>query len=119
MVEIKEESLIEEMHNLEKQRDSEQRALQEAQNSLDEAKGNLKAFGRYSDATWFAKTKTIIRDKTISIHAFNRKIKEIRSILSRSNPRASYFKEAAKRLLSKEQFEEIEEKANLLMRIEI
>jgi methyl-accepting chemotaxis protein len=109
---IRENNVIEQLFHLEQERDQTQKVLQEAQEALDAAKGDLKKTGKYSDPSWFASTKTAVRNKTAELHTINRKIKEFKSQLSRSNPKASYFQEAAKKVLDPTTYDKINYQAN-------
>lgn len=106
---------IEELKELESSREKIQKIVAEAQGSLDKAKAELKKTGKYADPSWFAITKTTIRDRTTELHSINRQIKQLRCQLSRSNPKASFFQEAARKLLDKATYDEINKLANSWM----
>lgn len=110
-----EECLLDTLHKLEVKRNDDQKVLTEAQIALDEAKIALKFDGTPSNPKWFMNTRVIIRDRTNDIHSTNRRIKAIKSILYRSNLKNSYFREAAKKVLSKEQFDKIVDFVNKVL----
>jgi hypothetical protein len=105
-------NLRDKLKQLEETRDGLQVLIADAQQQLDEAKAKQKITGEYADAEWFAKTRAAIREETTELHNTNRQIKTIRAQLSRSNPKAAYFQQAARKVLSPEQYDEINSLAN-------
>ena len=94
------------LQELEFKRDSLQKIIQEAQNALDTAKAKARKTGTYADPDWFVQTKSVIRERTNEVHSINRNIKEIKKN-GNINTRINLFQEAAKTLLAKEKYDEI------------
>jgi hypothetical protein len=109
-------NLAEERIELEEQRSQLETIIGEAQGQLDEAKARQRLTGEYADADWFIKTKALIRDETVKLHGINRRIKDIKSQMSRANPKAAYFQEAAKKVLDSDTYNKINSIANEWMR---
>jgi hypothetical protein len=89
-------NLAEELFQLESVRDELQDKITQAQFLRDEAIAKAKRTGEYSEAQWFIGLSKTIRDRTTDLHSTNRLIKAIKRQLNRSNPKASFFQEAAK-----------------------
>jgi hypothetical protein len=109
-------TIFDELKELEASRDGLQVLINQAQSELDEAKAKQKLTGEYANPEWFAKTRQVIREETIELHNINRKIKTLRSQRSRSNPKAAFFQDAARKLLSTEKYNEINALANTMMK---
>ena len=110
------EALPEQLAELEQQREELQQTILEVQNELEQAKAKQKATGEYMDANEFARLRTIVRNDTAKLHDINRDIKDIHRQLSRANPKASYFQQAAKKILDPATYEEVNSLANKWMK---
>lgn len=108
-------NLVEELNELKEQTSYLNDKTLELQSQIDAAKAKQKQTGEYADAQWFSDTKTAIRENTNKLHLLNRRIRDIRSQLSRSNPKAAYFQQAARKVLSPEIYTEINSLANQWM----
>jgi nanoRNase/pAp phosphatase (c-di-AMP/oligoRNAs hydrolase) len=107
--------LPEQLRILELSRDELQEIINEGQHYLTEAKAKQKKTGVWADAENFAKIKTSVREATVKLHEINRNIKEVHRQLNRANPKAAYFQQAAKKLLSPRVYEEVNSQANRWM----
>lgn len=105
-------NLVDEMRQLETRRAKLEMEIGNAQAELDQAKANQKKTGEYMDPIEFAELKTKVRDGTNELHALNRDIKALRSKINRSNPKASYFQQAAKQILDEDTYNKVEDLAN-------
>jgi DNA repair exonuclease SbcCD ATPase subunit len=112
VVDILPERLLE----LEQQREELQRLILEAQAQIEQAKAHQKATGEYMEAKSFADLRLTIRENTTKLHDINRNIKDLHRQLSKSNPKAAFFQQAAKKLLAPNKYEEVNELANRWMK---
>jgi hypothetical protein len=64
----------------------------------------------------FADLRLTIRENTTKLHDINRNIKDLHRQLSKSNPKAAFFQQAAKKLLAPNKYEEVNELANRWMK---
>lgn len=110
------DALPERLAGLEQQREDLQNSILGDQNELETAKAHQKATGEYMDANKFALLRTQIRENTSQLHNINRDIKEIHRQMSRANPKAAYFQQAAKKLLEPAKYEEVNNLANKWMK---
>ena len=110
--------LPEQLTELEQQREELQNLILESQNKLEQAKAHQKATGEYMEANAFMGLRSVIRESTSKLHDINRSIKELHRQLSRSNPKAAFFQQAAKKVLDPQKYEEINSLANRWMRKE-
>lgn len=110
------DALPEQLSELEQQREELQESILADQNALEQAKAHQKLKGEYMDAGEFAQLRTNIRENTAKLHDVNRQVKDINRQMSRANPKASFFQQAAKKVLPPEKYDEINSLANKWMK---